>query len=188
MDELITFFPEILKQKIKQTNFEKPIEEIRIRVSKPVIVKNGCEEKIIDYVINIETILQILQKICENSIYSYQNQICEGFLTIKGGHRVGITGNAVIKEEKIININYISSLNFRIARQVLNCSTQALSYILNIVQNQVYNTLIVSPPGLGKTTLLRDIIRRISNGIPEINFKGITCRSSRRKRRNCSSL
>ena len=175
MEELLTFFPEILKQKIKQINFQNPIEEIRIRASKPVIIKNSQEEKIIDYVVNIETILQILQKICENSIYSYQNQICEGFLTLKGGHRVGITGNAIIKEGKVSNINYISSLNFRIARQVLNCSNQALSHILNILQNQVYNTLIISPPGLGKTTLLKDIIRRISNGIPEMNFRGLTC-------------
>ena len=176
MEELLTFFPEILKQKIKQINFENPIEEIRIRASKPCIVKNGQEEKTIDYVVTMETILQILQKICENSIYSYQNQICEGFLTLRGGHRVGITGDAVMKEGKVININYINSFNFRIARQVLNCSNQALPYILNVLQNQVYNTLIVSPPGLGKTTLLRDIIRRISNGIPEMNFKGITCR------------
>ena len=176
MEELLTFFPEILKQKIKQINFENPIEEIRIRASKPVIVKNGQEEKTIDYVVTMETILQILQKICVNSIYSYQNQICEGFLTLRGGHRVGITGDAVMKEGKVININYINSFNFRIARQVLNCSNQALPCILNVLQNQVYNTLIVSPPGLGKTTLLRDIIRRISNGIPEMNFKGITCR------------
>lgn len=105
-------------------------------------------EKIIDYIVSQEIILQILQKICNNSIYSYQNQICEGFLTLKGGHRVGITGNAVVKEGKVININYISSLNFRIARQILNCSNQVIPYIVDSYHNQIYNTLIISPPGV----------------------------------------
>ena len=174
MDEILNFFPEEIKQKIKQNIIEN-IEEIRIRTYKPIILKNGQAEKQIDYIITPNTVLQILQKICENSIYSYQNQICNGFITLHGGHRVGITGNAVIKDEQVINLNYISSLNFRIARQVFNCSNTALPYIINSSQNDIYTTLIVSPPGCGKTTLLRDLVRRISNGIPEMNFKGVTC-------------
>ncbi len=66
-------------------------------------------------------------------------------------------------------------MNFRIARQVLNCSNSVIPYILNTYNKQIYNTLIISPPGCGKTTLLRDIIRKISNGIPEMNFNGLTC-------------
>lgn len=173
MDELLEFFPKEIKQKIKQNLIEN-LEEIRIRNNKPIILKSGQEEKQIDYKITSEIILQILQKICDNSIYSYQNQICNGFITLQGGHRVGITGNAVIKDGQVINLSYISSLNFRIARQVFNCSDYALPYVLDIYNNDIYNTLIVSPPGLGKTTLLRDLIRRISNGIPEMNFKGLT--------------
>lgn len=106
-------------------------------------------------------------------MYSYQNQICEGFITIKGGHRIGITGNAVIKNGEVTTLSYINGLNFRVARQIFDCSNKAITHILN--GNTVWNTLIVSPPGLGKTTLLKDIIRRISNGIPEMNFKGVTC-------------
>jgi len=64
-------------------------------------------------------------------------------------------------------------LNIRIAREMLGCSNMAIPYL--IYSNTIWNTLIVSPPGCGKTTLLRDIIRRLSNGIPELNFKGITC-------------
>lgn len=173
MEEIFNFFPDVLKQKIKQ-NLIEPIEEIRIRANKPVILKNNKTEKIIDYFISSEIILQILQKICENSIYSYQNQICNGFITLKGGHRVGITGNAVVKDGQVINISYISSLNFRIARQIFNCSNEALPYILKPYNNDIYTTLIVSSPGIGKTTLLRDLVKRISNGIPEMNFKGIT--------------
>ena len=83
-----------------------------------------------------------------------------------------------MKEEKVINLNYINSLNFRIARQVRDCSNEALSYILDISHHSIFNTLLVSPPGRGKTTILRDAIRKISSGIPEIDFQGITCRSS----------
>ena len=120
-------------------------------------------------------ILQILEKLCNSSIYAYKNQICEGFITVKGGHRVGITGTAVVENEKVINLKYITSLNFRIAREVLNCSNKILGQIINKEVNSIYTTLIVSPPGMGKTTILRDAIRRISNGVPEINFKGKTC-------------
>lgn len=173
MEEILNFFPEEIKQKIKQ-NLLANLEEIRIRTHQPIILKNNQTEKQIIYPITPDTVLQILQKICENSIYSYQNQICNGFITLNGGHRVGITGNAVMKDGQVINLSYISSLNFRISRQILNCSNTALPYILNSENNDIYNTLIVSPPGLGKTTLLRDLIRKISNGIPEMNFKGMT--------------
>ena len=174
VEQILLFFPEELRKIIRLNEIEK-VEEIRIRTGKPVILKNAIQEKIIDYKITPELILQILQKICDNSIYSYQNQICEGFLTLKGGHRVGIVGNAVMKDGKVTNLNYISGLNFRIARQIFDCSNQALPYVLDTYQNRVYNTLIVSPPGVGKTTLLRDLVRRISNGVPEMNFHGITC-------------
>ena len=154
MDEILNFFPEEMKQKIKQ-NILEDLEEIRIRTNKPIILRNGQAEKQISFPVTPDTVLQILQKICENSIYSYQNQICNGFITLKGGHRVGITGNAVIKEGQVINLNYISSLNFRIARQVFNCSTQALNYILNPCSNDIYTTLIVSPPGCRENHIIK---------------------------------
>ena len=69
---------------------------------------------------------------------------------MQGGHRVGITGNAVIKDGKINNINYISSLNFRIAKQVLGASNKIIKYVINEEENSIYSTLIVSPPGVRK--------------------------------------
>lgn len=96
-----------------------------------------------------------------------------GYITIRGGHRIGVTGNIVIKDGQVTNISHIYSLNFRIARQVLNCSDSALNYMIDLMNNSVYNTIIISPPGRGKTTLLRDIIRKISSGISEYHFKGI---------------
>ena len=173
MEEVIKVLPPEIKEKLCG-KLDK-LEEIRIRVNRPVILQYGQVEEVINYTIDSEMILNILQNICDNSIYAYQEQICNGYITLKGGHRVGITGNVVFKENKIINISYISSLNFRIARQVLNCSYKTFEYIINLDKNTVFNSIIVSPPGMGKTTMLRDTIRRISNGIPEINFKGKTC-------------
>ena len=76
---------------------------------------------------------------------------------------------------KILNVKYITSLNFRIARQIRNCSNSVLKEIVDFKNQTIYNTLIVAPPGKGKTTVLRDAIRKISNGINEMNFKGKTC-------------
>lgn len=79
-----------------------------------------------------------------------------------------------MSEGKVININYISNLNFRIARQIIGCSNKILKYVLDIENNTIYNTLIISPPGAGKTTILRDLLRKISDGMQQINFKGNT--------------
>ena len=172
--DVLEYFPNQIREKILQCNNLNDLEEIRIRTNKNILLKVGQEEKKIDYCINTNEVLEILQRICDNSIYTYQSQICKGYITIKGGHRVGITGNVVEKEGQVINISHIYSLNFRIARQIINCSKPILQYILDVKNNNIYNTIILSPPGRGKTTILRDSIRNISDGIQEYNFKGIT--------------
>ena len=102
MKEILKYFPKqiayVLEKNIGE-NWNK-LEEIRIRTGKPIILKFQNKEIIIEQKILIETILEIMQYICDNSIYSYQEQICNGFITIKGGHRVGITGSAVIQNRK----------------------------------------------------------------------------------------
>lgn len=180
MEEILNYFPvninNVLLNLINNNkHIENNIQEIRVRVDRPIILKIQKNNIAIDYIVNQREMLQIIERICENSIYAYKNQICEGFLTVKGGHRVGITGTVVIDNGNIINIKYISSINFRIARQVLNCSNRILKEIINKENNNIFNSLIVSPPGCGKTTILRDTIRRISNGIDEMNFTGKTC-------------
>ena len=141
MGSILNYFPDKLQKKIAEEILDKmeEIEEIRIRVNRPIILKFNESEKIIKYSISPEEILTTLQLICENSIYSYQNQISEGFITIQGGHRVGISGSCVIENGKVININYVYSLNFRIAKEVIGAGNNILKYILN--------TLIVSAPG-----------------------------------------
>ena len=154
VSDLLNYFPEEIL-KILTDFFEteteeklKTIEEIRLRVGQPLILKFNKCEKIFKYNILQEDILKTMQKVCENSIYSFQNQIKEGFITVKGGHRIGITGNCIIEGNKVTNINYISSLNFRIAKEVKGCSNKILKYVLDLENNNVYTTLIVSPPGV----------------------------------------
>ena len=175
MQDILNYLPEKIQDKIRENSVDKldKIEEIRLRLERPIILKYADGEKVIKYSVTLEEVISCLQAICENSIYTYQNQIAEGFVTIKGGHRVGISGSGVMENGKIININHIYSLNFRISRQVIGSGNKILKYILDVDKNNIYNTLIVSSPGAGKTTIIRDIIRQISTGIKEIKFLAI---------------
>lgn len=172
MNLMTKYFPKHIKEALENNISEEEvniIEEIRIRINLPIIVKLTEKEKIIDYKVSTEDINYIFQKICENSIYAYQNQIANGFVTIKGGNRVGIVGTAVVQNGKVTNLNYVSGLNFRIAQEIIGCSNKIMP---NIIRGEtIYNTLIIAMPGMGKTTLLRDIIRNLSNGFTDGNTK-----------------
>ncbi|WP_099188104.1 stage III sporulation protein AA [Tepidibacter mesophilus] len=165
--------------------FISNIEEIRLRVNRPLIVNMNN----MDYFFNIKTdkfynsdqnayittredIEHTFQLICKYSIHSFLDDIKKGFITIKGGHRVGIGGKAIVEKHEIKNIKHISSLNIRVSREIKNCSKNVIKYIIKN-SNEIYNTLIISPPQCGKTTLIRDIVRNISTGIDKYNFKGI---------------
>lgn len=152
MSSVLKYFPENIQKKIAEEvlNQDENLEEIRVRSKRPIILKFNDIEKIIKYNVSTEEILAILQMICENSIYTYQNQISNGYITVKGGHRVGLAGSCVVENGKVININYIYSLNFRVARQVVGSSNKLIRFVLNYENNSVYNTLIVAPPGTRK--------------------------------------
>lgn len=161
--DILEYFPNNIKEELmKEINNSSYnfLEEIRIRVNRPIILKFNNVLKKINYIIITEDILKIMQHITENSMYSYQKQICEGYITLRGGHRVGVSGNVVVENEKIININYIYSLNFRISKEIIGVANEAVKYIYE--NGDIKNTLIISPPGAGKTTILRDLIRILS--------------------------
>jgi len=149
---------------LQEPEQEEALEEIRLRVDKPIILKYHDKQEVLSYLPSREEILETLERMCENSIYSYQNQLCQGYITLREGNRVGVVGNAVVKEGEISNLNYISSLNVRMNRQIIGCSTKIMGEIMNPKEKSIYNTLIISAPGRGKTTLLKDMVRKISNG------------------------
>lgn len=162
-EEILNYLPNTVKNE-QEMNEElmDMAEEIRIRVGQPMCIRGYNFEKFFTYIIRPEDILKILENFSDNSIYSVQNEINSGFLTIKGGHRVGVVGTCVFENETIKNIKYISSLNIRVAREVKGCSRKILSYIID--NSNFNNTLILSPPGCGKTTIIRDMISQLSNG------------------------
>lgn len=163
---------EIWEEVLKNIEY---ITEIRIRVNKPILIYQNQKELSIDEVGNIiyvpekgrrfsyKELQQLLDFWCRDSRYAFQNEIKRGFLTIEGGHRIGICGE-VITDEKgdIQSIKYISAVNIRIAHEVKGVADKVMDYIY--CNKQIKNTLLVSSPGAGKTTLLRDIIRQLSNG------------------------
>ena len=153
----------------------RDITEIRIRAEKPVLIYWNQREISIDengnfiYVpengkfFSYQELQNLVDFWCQDSRYAFQNEIKRGFLTIEGGHRIGICGEVISDEDKKVQaMKYISAVNIRIAHEIKGVANEILKYIYP--GSQVKNTLIVSPPGAGKTTLLRDIIRQLSDG------------------------
>ena len=119
------------------------------------------------YIVTREDIREMLEYISNYSLYAYEQEMKQGYITIEGGHRVGMTGQAIIENGKVKNLRYISSINLRMSHEILGCADPIFPFIT--YNKKLYHTLIVSPPRCGKTTLLRDMIRQISNGNGWIN-------------------
>ena len=112
--------------------------------------------------ISVNELREMMEYISNFSVYAYEEELRQGFLTIPCGHRVGGCGKAVLVGKEIKTIRNISFLNIRLARELYGCGEKLLPYLYR--EERLYHTLIVSPPGCGKTTLLRDIIRQVSDG------------------------
>jgi stage III sporulation protein AA len=159
------------------------LEEVRLRQSKPLVLYGDGQEYLIDkrgqliydirnaYVCTAEDIKAAVSLVTSFSLYSFEDDIRNGFVTVEGGHRVGICGKAVLENGKIRTIRDIAFINYRVAKQVLGAADKVLGSIIN-ENKTLYNTLIISPPQCGKTTILRDIVRQVSNGIPSYGLKG----------------
>lgn len=161
IDNVICILPTKLADKICSLKNKENITEIRLRVNTSLKVYYGKIETKLECIIDKVDLLNILKNISSNSIYSVQQDINKGFVTIVGGNRIGIAGEVVVVDGKIKNIKDISSMNIRVAKEFIGIADKVMDKI--IVENEVQNTIIVSPPGLGKTTLLRDIIRNLSS-------------------------
>lgn len=185
-DEIVNSLSINLREKIKNISIDNiSIEEIRLRSQKPLILNannkdyfynlnsNKLDTKMDNpYIVSKEDVEQTFQIICKYSIHSFMDDIKKGFITLRGGHRVGLVGKVIVEDGQVKNIKHISSLNIRVSREIIGCSNKVLPHIIK-GDNQVNNTLIISPPQCGKTTLIRDIVRNLSNGNKEYEFKGI---------------
>lgn len=169
-DEIYKILPEAIGNSIKQFLMEDKIQEIRIKVGKPIILNLTFEEKVLDYTPTKEDLRYLITKISNYSLYAFEEEIKQGYITLKGGHRVGLAGECVMAKGEVRTIKNISSLNIRICKEVIGASNKVMRLIAE--NDRVYNTLIVSPPKCGKTTILRDIAKNLSNGMYQINLKG----------------
>jgi len=168
--DLFEILPKGIREKLEQVDNLQKLEEIRIKVNKPLFIHIGSKEEIWDYIATPEDIKYIMQRISNYSIYAFEDEIRQGYITIKGGHRVGLCGICVIENNNIKTIKDISSINIRACKEIIGCADKVMPYITH--NNSMHNTIIISPPKCGKTTLLRDISRQISHGDKSKNFQG----------------
>ena len=149
------------------------VEEVRLRCGAPLTVGLWGESCFVTpaggitnyesdaYTVSSEEVQTAFGRVCENSVYAHLEEIRQGFITIRGGHRVGICGKAVCDGKEIKTFREISSLNFRIAHQLIGLADGIIDKIID--GENVKSTLLIAPPQMGKTTLLRDIIRQVSD-------------------------
>lgn len=173
--DIIKLFPAQIRKALGQALFDRnKIYEIRLRVNAPLIVIYQGKEYFLTlegeltreeakaYHVQTEDLKEMLEYISGYSLYAFEEEIRQGFLTIVGGHRVGIAGKTILDGNKIKSLKYISYINLRLSHQIKGCASPILPYIIK--NRQICHTLIISPPRCGKTTLLRDLIRQVSNG------------------------
>jgi len=150
------------------------LEEIRLRAEKPLMIHSGGKDYFLDargnitlspvygYIISMEDCQRFLENISDYSLYAIEEELRNGYITLKGGFRVGIVGKAVLENRKVRLLKYCSGFNIRITRQILGAADKVMPYLIG--PYGVRHTLVISPPQLGKTTMLRDLARQISNG------------------------
>lgn len=152
---------------------KRDVQEIRLRSNKPLILCSGsqtlfvCSDGTIvyspqrAYVCTQRDLFETFRRMCSYSVYSRQSDIREGFITVSGGHRVGLCGTADVRDGHIHSVTDITTLNIRIARNIDGAAEKLMPSVMPLCGG----ILIAGPPASGKTTLLRDIARRLSLGI-----------------------
>lgn len=161
--KIIEIMPLRLRKTIGNVLKERPdAEEIRVRIHQPVEI--CCKDTSIwlHEEITVKDLEEMLMFISEYSLYAYEEEVRQGFLTIEGGHRIGFAGQVRMENGKIYRITNIRFLNIRIAREEKGCAKELVRWLYQ--DGEVLNSLFISKPGVGKTTYLRDVVRLISNG------------------------
>lgn len=164
--EVTALLPPHLREPARRLDEPKLVEaeELRLRTGRPMTAVCPQGEEPIPGTAavtpaDLELVLEIATRA---SVHTAQAQISSGFFTVRGGHRIGICGSGVMGHGQVRNLRNISSLAIRIAREVPGAARPVLDKLWQ--EERFQSTLVVSPPGGGKTTLLRDLIRRISDG------------------------
>ncbi len=141
------------------------IEELRLRVGQPLTALSGGAEKRVpgaEEPLGPQDLERVLEVATRASAHTALDKVQNGFVTVRGGHRIGLCGSAVVREGAVYNLRELSSLAIRVAREQKGVAAPVAAALRH--GGGVYSTLSLSPPGLGKTTLLRDLSRTLSAG------------------------
>lgn len=175
----LELFPEPIKSLLEQlpSSILDRLEEIRIREGRPLEVNASGEHHFLtpggkltyrveeSYKPAREDTHRLLDRISNHSLYTMEEELRRGFITIPGGHRIGLAGRTVLSGGKVEHLRDISGFNVRIAKEIRGAADEILPHLLDRKEKRMKHTLIISPPQQGKTTLIRDLARQISSGI-----------------------
>ena len=160
--QALNFCPQAVQNRISgfPQEFLDELEEIRFRNGQPLtVLRKGREQALSGISVDAGMLQEILDRASHHSAYASQEMLKNGFLTVEGGHRLGICGRGVYRDRELYTLREISSVNLRIAREIPGAADSAVGYLWT----HPFSTLILGPPGRGKTTLLRDLIRQLSD-------------------------
>ena len=150
-EQILLLFPERIKKciEILNVNFEN-LQEIRIRIGAPMILVENGYEHLIETEVSQRDIREIVDVACGYSGYAFEEELKKGYITVEGGHRIGLAGRTVVEDGAVRTIKNISSLNVRVSHAVAGCAKKWRNYFYE--RNKPCHVLIISPPGCGKTT------------------------------------
>lgn len=173
--QVLKVFPFRLRQKLAGAGFRyELLQEIRLRAGKPLLIRYNnrqwflkeagelIREREQALCIREEELGEMMQLVSGYSLYAYEEELRQGFLTVVGGHRIGVAGKIIVENGWVKGIRCISGIHVRLAHEVPGCGRGVMPKLVE--QGRLQSTLILSPPGAGKTTLLRDLIRMASDG------------------------
>lgn len=187
IETILAALPKPLRSLIQQLPKDdlKKLEEIRLRQDRPLVLGLDRQDYFLNlqggltadpaqgYVVSGDDIQRTAQLISNSSLYAIEEELKNGYITLPGGHRVGLTGKVLAEQGKVRTIKYLSGFNIRLSRPVLGAADGVLKYLVG-PGGEFYHTMLISPPRCGKTTMLRDIVRQLSNGIPSLGWAGVT--------------
>lgn len=176
MDRLLRRLPLSLREALSALShfYQCRLKEIRLRIGQPIMLYLGDElvflrsdgttapmpDESVFYA-DADLMERTFLSLCGQSIQCYEEELKKGFFTIEGGHRIGVFGTGFVENGQVQGIQKISSLNIRMARQIFGVAEPLYEQVF---QGELRSVLIAGPPNSGKTTLLRDLARGISNG------------------------